>query len=180
MKKQRFKLPVKIILILAIILLAISLLIGYIWKVLTASDFFAVGQVVVRNSGATFDYLKGRNIFGLDLKDQALKARLGCPDCRMVRFARIFPNCVVVDFVKRKPLALARFYRDFAMDEQGVLFYPAGSPEEARLPLIYGLETKIFKPVPGTRYYRPEINLALSIISEFKANKNLRFHPEEH
>ncbi|TAM39784.1 cell division protein FtsQ [bacterium] len=174
MKKQKFKLPVKIVLIPAIILLAISLLIGYIWKVLTTSDFFAVGQVVVRNSSVSFDYLKGRNIFGLDLKGQAFKARLGCPDCRMVRFVRILPDCVFVDFVKRKPLALVKFYRDFAIDEQGVLFYPSGSAEEAGLPLIYGLETKIFKPTPGTRYYRPEINLALSIISEFKANKNLR------
>jgi len=174
MKKQKFKLPVKIILILAIILLAVYFLIGYIWKVLTTSDFFAVGQVVVRNSNTSFDYLKGRNIFSLDLKGQALKARLGCPDCRLVRFARIFPDCVFVDFVKRKPLALVKFYRDFAIDEQGVLFYPTGSLEEAGLPVIYGLETKIFKPTPGTRYYRPEISLALSIISEFKANKNLQ------
>lgn len=174
MKKQRFKLPVKIILILAIILLAISLLLGYIWKALTTSDFFAVSRIIVRNSDVTFDYLKGRNIFSLDLKEQSLKARLGCPDCRTVRFARIFPDCVVVDFIKRKPLALVKFYRDFAIDEQGVLFYLTGSPEEAGLPVIYGLETKIFKPTPGTRYYRPEISLALSIISEFKANKNLR------
>lgn len=174
MKKRRFKLPVKIILILAIILLAISLLIGYIWKVLTTSDFFAVGQVVVRNSDVSFDYLKGRNIFSLDLKGQALKARLSSPDCRTVRFARILPNCVFVDFVKRRPLALVKFYRDFVIDEQGVLFYPSGSLEEAGLPVIYGLETKIFKPTVGTRYYRPEISLALSIISEFRDNKNLR------
>jgi len=173
-KKQKFKLAVKIILILAIILLAVSFLIGYIWKVLTTSDFFAVSQVVVRNSNASFDYLKGRNIFSLDLKGQALKARLGCPDCRLVRFARIFPDCVFVDFVKRKPLAIVKFYRDFAIDEQGVLFYPTVSLEEAGLPVIYGLETKIFKPTPGTRYYRPEISLVLSIIREFAANKDLR------
>jgi len=80
MKKQKFKLPVKIILILVIILLAISLLIGYIWEVLITSDFFAVKQVVVRNSNASFDYLKGRNILKLDLKSESWKALLRCPD----------------------------------------------------------------------------------------------------
>ena len=171
MKKQKFKLPIKIILLLAIISLAIFLLIGYIWKVLTTSDFFAVKQVVVRNSDVTFDYLKGRNIFSLDLRFESWKALSGCPDCRKVRFARIFPGCVFVDFIKRKPVALVKFYKNFAIDEQGVFFYPVGSLEEAGLPVIYGLETKIFGPKPGTKYNRPELNLALSIIGEFKANK---------
>ena len=174
MRKQKFKLPLKLILIPAIILLAISFLIGYIWKVLNNSDFFAVKQVVVRNSAVSFDYLKGRNIFGLDLKDCSRRALLGCPDCRVVRFARILPDCVFVDFVKRNAVALVKFYRDFAIDAQGVLFYPPADGGQAELPVIYGLETKIFKPVTGTRYYRPEINLTLSIISEFNSNKNFR------
>ena len=104
MKKQKFKLPIKIILFLVIILLAIALLIGYIWKVLTTSDFFTVKQVVVRNSAVSFDYLKGKNIFSLNLKNESWRALLGCPDCRKVRFARIFPNCVFVDFLKRQPV----------------------------------------------------------------------------
>ncbi len=174
MKKQKFKLPIKIILVLAIISLATSLLIGYIWKVLTTSDFFTVKQVLVRNSDVSFDYLKGRNIFSLDLRFESWKALLGCPDCRKVRFARIFPGCVFVDFIKRKPVALVKFYKNFAIDEQGVFFYPSGSVEEAGLPVIYGLETKIFGPKPGTKYSRPELKLALSIIGEFKANKTFQ------
>ena len=174
MKKQKFKPPVKIILILAIILLDISLLIGYIWEVLITSDFFVVKQVVVRNSNTSFDYLKGRNILKLDLKSESGKALLACLDCRKVRFARIFPGCVIVDFIKRKPVALVRFYKNFAIDEQGIFFYPSGSAEEAELPVIYGLETKIFGPKPGTKYSRPELNLAISIIGEFKANKTFK------
>jgi len=174
MKKQKFKLPVKIILILVIILLAISLLIGYIWEVLITSDFFAVKQVVVRNSNASFDYLKGRNILKLDLKSESWKALLRCPDCRKIRFTRVLPNCVFVDFVKRQPVALAKFYKNFAIDEQGIFFYANDAPTEAELPVIYGLETKIFGPKPGIRYTRPEINLALSIIKEFKANKTFQ------
>ena len=171
MRKRKFNLPVKIIIVLAIILLASSLLIGYILKVLTTSDFFAVKRVVVRNSDISFDYLKGRNIFSLDLSRESWRALLSCPDCRKVRLARVLPNCVFVDFVKRQPVALVRFYKNFAIDEQGVLFLPDSRTEEAQLPVIYGLETKIFAPKPGVRYKRSELGLALSILKEFKANK---------
>lgn len=174
MKKQKFKLPIKIILILAIILLAISFIIGYILKALTTSDLFVVKQVVVRNSGISFDYLKGRNIFSLDLRLESQKALSNCPDCRRVRFARVLPNCIFVDFVKRHPVALVKFYKNFAIDEQGIFFYSSPAIEESGLPVIYGLETKIFGPKPGIKYNLAEINLALNIIKEFKANKTFQ------
>ncbi len=170
MRKRQLNLPVKIISFLAIILLAIYFVIGYIWKVLTSADFFAVKQVVVRNSDTQFLHLKGKNIFSLDLSEQARKAYLSCPDCRKVRFARVLPSCLVVDFLKRKPVAWVRFYKNFALDDQGVLYHPDTVLEELDLPLIYGLETKIFAPKPGRSYRRSEIGLALSIIHEFKAN----------
>jgi len=174
MKKRKFNFPVKIIIFLAIILLAFFLIIGYIWEVLTTSNFFAVKQVVVRNSEKSFDYLKGRNIFSLDLNAESWRAALSCPDCRKVRLARILPDCIFVDFLKRQPLALVKFYKDFAIDEQGVLFYPNAAIEETALPVIYGLETKIFAPKPGIKYKRPELDLALSILKEFKANKTFQ------
>ncbi|MDP2927386.1 MAG: hypothetical protein Q8N80_01095 [Candidatus Omnitrophota bacterium] len=171
MRKQKFNLPIKIISFLVIISLAISFIIGYIWKVLTTADFFSVKQVIVRNSDNQFEYLKGRNIFSLNLSNEAWRAHLRCPDCRKVRFARILPNCIVVDFLKRKPVALVKFYKNFAIDEQGVLFLPNEATEELELPVIYGLETKIFAPKPGISYKHSELDLALSIIHEFKANK---------
>jgi len=174
MKKRKFKLPLKFISITGIILLAFSLLLGYIWKVLTTSDFFAVKQVLVRNSGESFDYLKGSNIFRLNLNNESQKALSKCADCRKVRFLRILPNCVIVDFLKRKPVALAKFYKIYAIDQQGVFFNPVGSAEEAGLPVVYGLETKIFAPKAGIRYKRPEIDLVLSVIQEFSANRGLR------
>ena len=171
MRKQKFNLPLKIISFLVIILLAFSFIIGYIWKVLTTADLFAVKQVIVRNSDNQFEYLKGRNIFSLNLRNESWKVFLRCPDCRKVRFARILPNCIVVDFLKRKPVALVKFYKYFAIDEQGVLFYPNAATEDLELPIIYGLETKIFAPKPGISYKRAELSLALSIINEFKSNK---------
>lgn len=171
MRKQKFDLPVKIISFLVIISLAFLFIIGYIWKVLTTADFFAVKQVIVRNSDQRFEYLKGSNIFSLNLSNEARVVFLRCPDCRKVRFARVLPNCIVVDFLKRQPVALVKFYKNFAIDEQGVLFLPDASTEALELPVIYGLETKIFAPKPGISYKRSELGLALTIISEFKANK---------
>jgi len=171
MRRQKFNLPIKIISFLVIISLAFSFIIGYIWKVLTTADFFAVKQVIVRNSDSQFEYLKGRNIFSLNLRNESWSVFLRCPDCRKVRFARILPNCIVVDFLKRKPVALVKFYKNFAIDEQGVLFLPDAATEKLGLPVIYGLETKIFAPKSGISYKRSELGLALSIINEFKANK---------
>ncbi len=172
MKKRKYRLPVEFIVLLVIILLAFSFVIGYIWKVLTTSDFFAVQQVVVRNSDQQFDYLKGRNILSLNLGWEAQKAYTQCPDCRKIRFTRILPGCVVVDFLKRKPVALVKFYKNFAVDQQGVLFLSDPELPESDLPVIYGLETKIFAPRPGMSYKRTGLGLALNIINEFKANKS--------
>ncbi|MBU0547486.1 MAG: cell division protein FtsQ [Candidatus Omnitrophica bacterium] len=174
MKKQKFKLPLMVVFILIIILLVISLLLGYIWKVLTTSDFFTVKHVLVRNSSEAFEYLKGRNIFNLNLNNESAKALSNCSNCRKVRFLRILPNYIIVDFLKRQPVALVKFYKNYAIDQQGVFFNPAGSAEEADLPIIYGLETKIFGPKPGVKYKRPEIDLALSVIQEFRVNRALR------
>ncbi|MBU4251433.1 MAG: cell division protein FtsQ/DivIB [Candidatus Omnitrophica bacterium] len=171
MRKQKFNLPVKLISFLVIISLAFSFIIGYIWKVLTTADFFSVKQVIVRDSDNQFEYLKGRNIFSLNLSNEAWRAHLSCPDCRKVRFARILPNCIVVDFLKRKPVALVKFYKNFAIDAGGVLFIPDPAAGELELPVIYGLETKIFAPKPGTSYKHSALGLALSIINEFKENK---------
>jgi len=172
MRKQKVNFSIQLVSFLVIISLAFSFIIGYIWKVLTTADFFSVKQVIVRNSDYQFEYLKGRNIFDLNLNQEAKKVFLKCPDCRKVRFARVLPNCIVVDFLKRKPVALVKFYKNFGVDEQGVLFLPDATIEDLGLPVIYGLETKIFAPKLGTSYQRSELGLALSIINAFKTNKS--------
>ncbi len=174
MKKKKFKAKFNsnIIISLAIILLAFLFLIGYIWKVLTTSDFFSVKKIVVRNSDLSFDYLKGSNIFKLDLNQEAHKAFLKCLDCRRVRLARVLPDCLVVDFLKRQPVALVKLYKNFAVDEQGILFYPDTDIAQETLPLIYGLQLSAFTQKKGGIDKYPALSLALSIIKEFKTNKN--------
>ncbi len=171
MRKQKLKLPFKLIVSLIVLFLSGTFILSYIWKLLTTADFFTVKQIVVRNSQDSFDYLKGKNIFRLNLNQESRRVILGCADCRRVRFSRLLPNSLVIDFLKRQPVALVKFYKNFALDEQGILFYPDAALAAQDLPLIYGLETKIFGPKPGIKYNRPEIDLALDILKEFKANK---------
>ena len=54
------------------------------------------------------------------------------------------------------------------------LFSDSQDSENPDLPVITGLETKIFGPKPGRRYNNKELSLALSIIREAKANRVLR------
>jgi hypothetical protein len=54
-----------------------------------------------------------------------------------------------------------------------VLFY---AKEDLDLPIIMGLETKIFGPKPGTRYNVKELALVLNIIKEVNKNKVLKHY----
>jgi len=65
-------------------------------------------------------------------------------------------------------------YKYFALDEEGVLFNLPVQPEESGLPVILGLETKIFGPKPGRNCNIREVALALDTIKEIKRNKALK------
>ena len=175
MKKQKFKPPRKLILIILISLLAISFFIGYIWKFLTTSSYFTVSEVVCPETDVSrLSYLKGRNIFALDLKRESWKILLGCSDCSNVRISRVLPNRLFINYFKRQPVALAKFYKYFALDQNGVFFFSRADYPLENLPVIYGLETKIFAPRAGLSYNNKEVRLALELIREFKANRLLK------
>lgn len=171
MRKKKYNLSFKVSIFLTIIFLALFLLIGYIWKVLTTSDYFCIKKIIVRNSDLSFDYLKGKNIFNLDLSEESQRTFLKCLDCRRVRLTRALPDCIVVDFLKRQPVALVKLYKNFAVDAQGILFYPGADIQQEALPLIYGLQISAFTQKKGGLNKYPALSLALNIIKEFKANK---------
>ena len=175
MRKQKFRLPRKLTLILSAVFLVISFSIGYTWNFLLHSRYFVVSEVVCPQSNfSKLDYLKGRNIFSIDLKRESWKILLGCSDCSNVRISRVLPNRLFVSFLKRQPVALVKFYKYFALDASGVLFLaPLNFPPQD-LPVVYGLETKIFAPRSGLRYNTKEVRLALEIIKEFEANRLLK------
>lgn len=173
MKGRRFS--VKFITITIIILLAISLIMGYISKVLKTSDYFRVKEVILRESDVSdLSYLKGKNIFSIDLKSESRDIIEAYSNYKKIRLVRVLPDRIFADFIRRVPVAFIKLYRYFALDEDGVLFYVPGQPEEIKLPVILGLERKIVSPKLGQSYNNKELMLALSIVNEARKNRILK------
>lgn len=175
MKKNKFIFPIKLLILLLIIFLAKCFIVGYIWKKSRVSDYFRIKEVMVKDADAAdLSYLKGRNIFIVDLKKESEYILESYPGYNKINLVRILPNRLFVDFIKRNPVALVKLYKYFALDEDGVLFNASDQPEESTLPVILGLETKIFGPKPGKSYNIREISFALDTIKEIKRNKALK------
>ena len=175
MKKRKDNFPVKPVVISAVIIIAIVFVIGYIRVVLATSDYFNVSGVTSREVPAgDFSYLKGRNIFSLDLKSESLNIAGKCPDCLRVRLTRILPDRLFVEFIRRKPVALVKLYRYFVVDQYGVFFGSLSNPGSLELPLVTGLDTKLFGITLGKRYATKELALVLNIINEFNKSSSLK------
>ena len=174
MRKRKNKLPAKPLVFVLIILLALCFILGYIWRIVTTSEYFLVKDIVSKEVlSVDLSYLKGKNIFSLDLPKEAAIIFKSCPDCARVRLARIIPNRIFVELIRRKPIAFIKLYRYFAVDEDGYIFSSIIQPNDpnlnasqASLPVITGLETRIFGPKPGTKYENRELSVALLILRE--------------
>lgn len=169
------RLPTKTIAVFLIISLALVFIMGYIWGILKNSDYFKIRDILCKEGGAVeFSYLKGRNIFSVDLNNESRRLLDRYPDCSSIKLARLLPDKIYVDFLRRKPVAFVKLYRYFTVDQDGFLFCAPDQPQDSSLPVITGLETKIFGPKPGRKYNTREISLALYIIKEFNANRVLK------
>ena len=160
----------KRLIIAAIIFLGVSFLV-YLKDILRNLVFFQIKDVVVNSEAKTdLSYLKGRNIFDLDLVKEAEYIATIYPGYKKIRLVRVLPNRLFVDFVKRKPKAIVQLYRYFNVDEELVLFDLRNEEGLLDLPLILGLETKIFGPKPGVKYNVRELEFALAIIKALEDN----------
>jgi len=170
------KTVVKLIAALLVIALAGYAIGVYLGRFLMTSDYFKIKNIVSRQA-TQFDlsYLIGRNIFSLDLKKEARYLLANYPIYKRIRFVRVLPERLFVDYIQRQPVGIVKLYRYFYVDEDGVLFDIPQDMKEFPLPLITGLETKIFGPKPGFGYNNiKELNLALGIIQGAQRNKVLR------
>jgi cell division septal protein FtsQ len=168
-------LPVKLIITVSAALVIVFFVASYTIKLLRTTGYFNIKEIVSKEANtADLSYLKGKNIFSLDLKKEAGYISAFYPDYSKIKIIKVLPNRIFVDFVKRKPLAYVKLYRYFALDADGVLFYSSGEQPSQELPLIVGLETKIFGPKPGKKYNIKEVVLALDIIKEIRANRALK------
>ncbi|MFA5275958.1 MAG: cell division protein FtsQ/DivIB [Candidatus Omnitrophota bacterium] len=178
MKKQKNITPFSLLVSVTLILLAIFIFLGYIWNVVKHSGIFTVREIAVKGSAqASLSYLKGRNIFDIDSRRESRDALNAYPDYSGIRLVKILPDRIFVEFIGRKPVGLIKLYRYFAVDESGTIFSTQGSLlDEHSLPVITGLETKLFGPKPGVRYNIKELNLALEILRQAKRTHLLKYY----
>jgi len=175
MKKHRLNISVKLISWAVIIFLVLTFILVYTWRFLNTAEYFKVKEVVTKEAnGVSLSYLKGKNMFGLDLRRESSNLKTYFPECRNIRLVRLLPNRIFVDLIKRKPVALVKLYKYFSVDEDQVFFDTAEDPQESGLPVVTGLETKIFGARPGRKYDIKELELALNIIREVKRSRTLR------
>jgi hypothetical protein len=164
------------VLALVILLGLFSLLRGLVLT-LQRMDYFQVKEVLTNcQEKVDLHYLKGENIFALDLRRESGYILEQNPGYRSIRIVRIIPDRLFVDFIPRRPVAIVRLYRVFGVDWEGVFFNLTPEEEAAGLPLVTGLETKIFGPKPGQKYNNRELRLALSTLKFFKVGRVLRLY----
>jgi cell division septal protein FtsQ len=175
MRKRKFRFPLAIIALCLVILIVFLAVLSYICHALSTAQYFTIREVFVSDRDrADFSYLKGKNIFAIDLKDEARYILEAFPDCASVRIVRVLPDRLFLYFVKRKAVALVKLYKYFSVDDEAVFFQPKNMPEEDGLPVITGLETKIFGPKPGKKYCVRELLLSLKIIKAIKRIRLLK------
>lgn len=170
--KKRQALPSKLIIFSVAVLFSVIFAAGYAWKVFKSSDYFKIEDVVCKEvQGVDLSYLKGKNIFAINLERESRYIQSFHPDYKTIKLVRVFPDRIFVYFLKRKPAALVKLYKHFIMDKEGVLCNVPADPQDLQLPLVTGLETKIFGPSAGKRYNIKETGLILNIIREFEKNR---------
>ena len=175
MKREKAPLPAKLIATVVIVLLVLIFLTGYIWVFLTSSDYFKIKEVITKDLNPDeFSYLKGKNIFSIDLNKESRHILQFYPESSRILVIRILPDRLFIGAVKRKPIALVKLFRYFALDESGALFYIREQAQELQLPLVFGLESKITSPIPGRRYNVRELALVINLIKEIKKSKELK------
>ncbi|MDI6758570.1 MAG: hypothetical protein QMD94_02710 [Candidatus Omnitrophota bacterium] len=134
-------------------------------------------EVSCKNIGDTkrvsLSYLLDEDIFSIDLRKEASLILGSFPQYCQIKLVKVLPHRIFADFIRRKPIAYLSGYRNFALDENGVLFYLSEEPESLELPLILGLENKLY-PKPAQRYNFKEAVLVLDIIKAVGINKVIK------
>ena len=174
MKGRRSFFPIRPVLsvVILVLLFALILCLGY---ALTNLRYFKIGYIICdEDTLVDLSYLKGRNIFAVDLKKESLYLAGLYPAYKRIRLVKVFPDRIFADFTERRPIAYVKLSRYFCVDDDLVLFDMPKEAEEIQLPLILGLERRIFAPRLGSKVNSRELGLAVTIIKEARANQVLK------
>jgi cell division septal protein FtsQ len=161
MKNKIKILPIKIL----ILFILLSAIIFILFKFISTSEYFRIQYIITSEKDIRLDYLKGKSIFGINLKLVFERLIVDYPQYRIIRIGIQPPNCILVRAEKRRPIAYVRLYRDFAIDSEGVLFnVNEFNPD---LPIVLGLENKLGYVKSGYKPKLRELQLVIKLIEEF-------------
>ena len=174
MKKHKFKFPFAQITGVALVFLLLTFTALLINSAIVKLPCFLIKEVLSQKVGEgdlspfrviDLTYLKGKNIFFVNLPQECRRTLQLYPSCKDVRIIKVIPDRLYVDFIMRKPVAIAKLHRNFYVDDEGVLFdMQAKIKEELCVPQILGLNTRILEAIPGRKYENNNLILALQII----------------
>lgn len=164
----------KPLILIAAFAIALAICLVYLSRICLNSAHFRVRNILMRGGNpADFEHLKGRNIFSIDLKKQSRLILSEHIYYKKVRLIRVMPDQIYVDYVSRSPLAYIKLSRVYCIDDEMFLFPLPKEYMPFDLPVISGIEKKLFA-LKGSRVYNsPELRSALDLIKEAKSTKAL-------
>jgi len=166
---------------IVIIFLAVALVLAkaFIYR----SDYFRLKQVEIKDTfldqrgmQTIYNYVsnsyKGKNVFSVNLKaiDRYLQASF--PDAKSIIVRLALPDKIVVKMKFRKPVALVRSGRLYAVDEDGFVLPTANSDMTRELTVIEGVGIR-HDEKRGKQSSSANLKLALELLKEMRAARFL-------
>lgn len=145
-------------------------------KFLRTCEYFNIKEVIFNEeTRIDLSYLKGNNIFSVDLRGVASDITRNHPLYKQASLIKILPNRVFVNLKKRDAVAYLSLYKYFSVDKEAVVFQTHDSSGFIdQLPVINGLEDQIRAPKLGKRYNIKELIICLNLLKRIRSSKALR------
>ncbi len=166
MKNKKIKQYIKLVVFFIVSAGLFFYLARAIFNFIKSRDYFRIKEVIVINSQQDFSYLKGKNIFQIDIRNLSFNIHSRYPENKIIRINRVMPDKLIIEFQRRLPVAMIKLNKDFFLDNLGVIFEMPQDQNRTHLPFIVGLADRINRPQLGMRYNLREINTSLTIIKE--------------
>ena len=147
------------------------------------SDYFRLRSVEAKSAsigqeaafhinGRILSLYRGRNIFGIDLKEISRSLESAYPDAKEVSVRIALPDKLAVSLKFRKPVALVRDEKLFPVDEEGFVLPSINTESLKALPVIDGVDIR-YDERRGKRSSSKNLRIALRLLKDMKEAKFL-------
>lgn len=163
--------------IIIFIVVALLLVNAFLYR----SDYFKLRRVEIRDTfldqralSSIYNYLfgsyRGKNVFRINLKAIDGYLQASYPDASQIRVRIALPDKLVVKMKFRKPVALIRTPKLYAVDEDGFILPTANAGSLKDLPVIDGVSVR-YDERRGKQSSSQNLKTALELLKEIKASR---------